>query len=71
MRYISHLLATTMVLSVTAIAPAQAYLDPGTGSIILQLILGGVAGVMVVMKLYWHRLLSFFGRGDSSSDADE
>ncbi|TDI58541.1 MAG: hypothetical protein E2O92_09620 [Alphaproteobacteria bacterium] len=60
-----------MVLSVTAIAPAQAYLDPGTGSIILQLILGGVAGVMVVMKLYWHRLLSFFGRGDSSSDADE
>ncbi len=71
MRYISHLLATAMVLSVTAIAPAQAYLDPGTGSIILQLILGGVAGVMVVMKLYWHRLLSFFGRGDSSSDADE
>lgn len=60
MRYISHLLATAMVLSVTAIAPAQAYLDPGTGSIILQLILGGVAGVMVVMKLYWHHLLSFF-----------
>ena len=36
--------------------PAFAYLDPGTGSIILQLLLGGVAGGIVVAKLYWHKL---------------
>lgn len=35
---------------------ALAYLDPGTGSMLLQLLLGGVAGVMVVGKLYWDRL---------------
>jgi len=40
--------------------PAFAYLDPGTGSIILQLLLGGVAGGMVVAKLYWHRLKEVF-----------
>lgn len=34
---------------------AQAYVDPGSGSILLQLILGGVAGAAVVMKLYWQR----------------
>jgi len=43
-------------------SPAQAYLDPGSGSMFLQLLLGGVAGVTVVLKLYWRRLLHFFGR---------
>lgn len=36
---------------------AHAYLDAGTGSMILQVLLGGVAGIVVVGKLYWHRLL--------------
>lgn len=41
---------------------AHAYLDPGTGGIILQMLLGGAAGVMVVAKLYWHQFTSFFRR---------
>jgi hypothetical protein len=39
--------------------PAWAYLDPGTGSMMLQLLLGGIAGAMVVGKLYWHRFREF------------
>ncbi|HJR75716.1 MAG TPA: hypothetical protein VJ805_02050 [Nitrospiraceae bacterium] len=35
---------------------AFAYIDPGSGSILLQLILGGVAGVLVVVKMYWQKL---------------
>ena len=42
---------------------AYAYLDPGTGSIILQVLLGGVAGVALVGKLYWHKFLSLIGAG--------
>ena len=42
-------------------SPAFAYLDPGTGSIILQVLLGGVAGVALAGKLYWHKLLSMVG----------
>jgi hypothetical protein len=41
--------------------PAFAYLDPGSGSMLLQVLLGGVAGVAVIAKLYWGRLLSLFG----------
>lgn len=41
--------------------PAYAYLDPGTGSMMLQLILGGVAGALVVANLYWQRIKAFFG----------
>ena len=48
---------------------AYAYLDPGTGSMILQGIIGGLAAVAVVAKIYWHRLLGFFGlKKDSSPD---
>jgi hypothetical protein len=33
-----------------------AYIDPGSGSLLLQALAGGVAGVTVVGKLYWRRL---------------
>jgi len=40
---------------------AHAYLDPGTGSILLQVLIGGVAGLGVIVKLYWHRLRGLLG----------
>ena len=36
-----------------------AYLDPGSGSMILQIIAGGAAAVAVTAKLYWNRILQF------------
>jgi hypothetical protein len=39
-----------------------AYLDPGSGSMMLQLILGGFAGLGVILKLSWHRIRGFFVR---------
>ncbi len=44
-------------------SPAYAYLDPGTGSMLLQMLLGGIAGALVVGKLYWLQVKAFFGRG--------
>lgn len=41
--------------------PAYAYLDPGTAGMLLQLLLGGVAGGLVVFKLYWHKLVGAVG----------
>jgi hypothetical protein len=34
-----------------------AYIDPGTGSLLLQAIAGGVAAVAVGAKFYWGRLM--------------
>lgn len=42
-------------------APAYAYLDPGTGGMLLQIIIGAIAGVGVALKMYWHRINAFFG----------
>jgi len=46
---------------------AHAYLDPGTGSILLQVLLGGAAGVAIVGKLYWHKFLGLIGAGGQAA----
>lgn len=56
--YFFSALAGTLAFS----SPAYAYLDPGTGSMLLQLLLGGVAGALVVGKLYFQKITGFFRR---------
>lgn len=58
-----------LVLSLSALFPvsAFAYLDPGTGSIILQGLIAGLAAAAVVMRTYWYRIKSFFSRSESKS----
>ena len=41
---------------------AAAYIDPSAGSILLQVLLGGAAGVAVLGKLYYRRLMKLLGR---------
>ena len=43
-------------------AQAQAYLDPGTGSIILQGIIAGIAVAWFTIKTYWYKLAALFGK---------
>lgn len=49
------------LIALVLAAPAHAYLDPGSGSAILQGVLGALAAIALTLKLYWHRLLRFFG----------
>ena len=46
------------------------YLDPGSGSVILQAILGGVAALAVTAKLWWGRVTSIFRRSRSDAQAE-
>jgi hypothetical protein len=39
---------------------AHAYLDPGTGSMIIQAILGGIAAFFTSAYIYWEKLKNFF-----------
>lgn len=39
---------------------AHAYLDPGTGSIILQAILGAIAAGFSYCAFYWNKVKNFF-----------
>ena len=42
---------------------ALAYLDPGSGSLLLQGLVGGVASALVMGKVYWKRAKRFLGFG--------
>lgn len=55
-------IVTTLALGAWA-HPAYAYLDPGTGSMLIQGIIGAIAALGVALKLYWHKIkIMFSGR---------
>jgi len=61
----------TLILLALISEPACAYLDPGTGSMLLQVILGGIAAVGVALKLFWHKIRIAVGLGRRSGTEDE
>ena len=51
-------------------SPAYAYLDPGTGSMLVQGLIGGVAVVMSFLSIYWQKVKAFFGKEEANTDTD-
>ncbi len=47
-----------------------AYLDPGTGSVVLQIVVGGILGGLLVIKLAWKRVVGLF-RPDWNTAGEE
>jgi len=44
------------LLHVFTISEAYAYLDPTSGSLIIQIILAALVGVGITVKIYWYKL---------------
>jgi hypothetical protein len=45
------------------LAPAaRAYLDPGSGSFLFQLLIGGLVAAAVTVRAYWGRIRAFLSR---------
>lgn len=42
------------------ISDAFAYLDPGTGSMFIQVIIGAIVGVGITLKIYWYKIKDKF-----------
>ena len=48
------------------------YIDPGSGSYIIQAIVAGVLGAAFWIKMSWHRIKTFFsGSRAKKNDSDE
>ena len=68
-----QLLALTILFVLGSTSDAWAYIDPGTGSYLFQLLIaGGLAG-MYTLRRYWHTvkatLSSMFGRASNDSQS--
>jgi len=48
-----------------------AYLDPGSGSFILQLLLAALVGGLFILKTYWKRIIGFFRKRGSQDEHGE
>ena len=51
-----------MGLSLVVVAPAAAYLDPGSGSLIFQVVVGASMAIALSAKVFWRRITAFFRR---------
>ena len=68
----TSLFGLSFVASLSFSAPAYAYLDPGTASMVLQLAIGGAVGALVAVRLYWRRLKNFlFQRNGEREQSDQ
>ena len=59
MKFRNSLLPITVILLIFghfSISNAYAYLDPGTGSIIAQMIVGTLVGAGIAIKIYWQKI---------------
>ena len=57
--------ALLMLLALLSYAPPSfAYLDPGTGSMIVSAIVGLIATVTLAAKTWWYRIRRFFRRSE-------
>ncbi|MEX2366322.1 MAG: hypothetical protein WD601_06920 [Pseudohongiellaceae bacterium] len=55
-----------------AASPTYAYLDPGTGSMILQGLIAGVAVASLTVKTWWYQIKGLFsGKADESPEQDK
>jgi hypothetical protein len=55
---ISIIFYTLLLISLTS--QAHAYLDPGTGSMMLQIVIASVVGALFSLKIFWSRIKNFF-----------
>jgi hypothetical protein len=75
MRYCSQISMLTILLILYTLVSSQnayAYLDPGSGSYILQLMIAGILGASFFLKIFWRNIRSYvmfriLKRGDGKS----
>jgi hypothetical protein len=48
----------------------HAYLDPGSGSFLIQLIIAGLVGAGFLIKTYWKKIKGLFNRSSLNKEDD-
>jgi hypothetical protein len=75
MGLIAGFVLSLSILFVGTVARAAAYLDPGSGSFFIQLLVAGLMGALFLIGAYWKRVKNFFlkmfGRSIETNDGDD
>jgi hypothetical protein len=65
----SAILVSVLILASTR--DAHAYIDPGTGSYVAQLIIAALVGAGVAVKIYWGKIKAFFGASSKGQEKEQ
>lgn len=58
MKKLPQVLLAMFACALVFAAPAHAYVDPGTGNFIFQLVLGTIVGATATFRIWWVRVLA-------------
>ena len=59
---IFNIISSHFTIALHPPAVYKAYLDPGSGSYLLQLLIAGLLGSFFVIRAYWKKITGFFTR---------
>ena len=65
------LIFLSIVLFLSTTSPSYAYLDVGTATLIFQGLVGGAVSLLVLLKLYWLKIVDFFSNENVKIAADK
>ena len=71
--FVLWFVAVAAVVVFVPTARAYGYLDPGTGSFLLQILVAGLLGILLAVRIFRDRIMIFLRRltGRSSSTSDD
>jgi hypothetical protein len=58
-------------MDLTFLFRPTAYLDPGSGSYLLQLLIAAILGAGLAVRMYWGRIKTIFGRKNPDEPTDK
>jgi hypothetical protein len=71
LRYLTNSLVFVSMLLLASTQVAQAYVDPGTGSYIIQILIALLAGAAFAVKIYWRKIKQLLSRSSSEGEATQ
>jgi hypothetical protein len=68
---ITKILSLSFLYIVLSADTSFAYIDPGSGSMLLQVLIASILGILTAVKIYWSRLKNFFSRISDNNTSGE
>jgi uncharacterized membrane protein len=62
------ILIILLIFGIFFTSKAQAYIDPGSGSIILQALIGALAAAGATVSIYWEKFKNLFKKSKNKKD---
>jgi hypothetical protein len=70
-RRLVHIITISGLIIITLPDDAHAYIDPSTGSYILQILLAGLLGALFTLKIFWRNVKEYLSRIFTRSGRDD